>query len=163
MSYIWVSNVGGMKKNISKKKLVGYKPAAVSTKAEEPIAPYYRSIKVVAATKDFTYSEFKKIADKIPFTQAEWASILHISERTLQRYAKNNGEFAPINAQRALQIAKVIEMGKITFGSIDTFYSWIKRNPYSLEGNLSFESLTTADGIEKVITQLHRIQHGLFA
>ena len=152
-----------MKKAVTKKKTVAYKSTDALSKAEEPIAPYYRSVKVVAAVKDFTYNEFKKIADKVAFTQAEWAAILHVSERTLQRYAKNNGVFAPINAQRALQIAKVIEMGKITFGSFDTFYSWIKRKPYSLEGNLSFESLTTAEGIEKVITQLHRIQHGLFA
>jgi len=163
MSYIVASNVGNMKKNIAKKKVVALKPGNSVSRAEEPAAPYYRSIKLIPAVKDFTYSEFKKIADKVPFTQAEWASILHVSERTLQRYAKNNGMFAPINAQRALQIAKIIEMGKVTFGSFDTFYSWIKRHPYSLEGNLSFESLTTAEGIEKVITQLHRIQHGLFA
>jgi putative toxin-antitoxin system antitoxin component (TIGR02293 family) len=152
-----------MKKNIIKKKAVAYKTSSAANKAEEPIAPYYRSVKIIPAVKDFTYNEFKKIADKVAFTQAEWAAILHVSERTLQRYAKNNGIFAPINAQRALQIAKIIEMGKVTFGSFDTFYSWIKRNPYSLEGNLSFESLTTAEGIENVATQLHRIQHGLFA
>jgi uncharacterized protein (DUF2384 family) len=152
-----------MKKNTPKKKAVTYNQKDNLGKAEEPIAPYYRSVKAIPAVKDFTYADFKKIADKIPFTQAEWAAILHVSERTLQRYAKNNGSFAPINTQRALQIAKIIEMGKITFGSFDTFYSWIKRNPYLLEGNLSFESLTTAEGIEKVLTQLHRIQHGLFA
>ena len=53
------------------------------------------------AVKDFTYNEFKKIADKSPFTKAEWAALLHVSERTLQRYAKDNCSFAPINAERA--------------------------------------------------------------
>ncbi|MFM2327505.1 MAG: hypothetical protein RIR31_1707 [Bacteroidota bacterium] len=152
-----------MKKNTPKKKAIIYKQNDSLGKAEEPIAPYYRSVKVIPAVKDFTYTDFKKIADKVSFTQTEWAAILHVSERTLQRYAKNNGSFAPINTQRALQIAKIIEMGKITFGSFATFYSWIKRKPYMLGGNLSFESLTTAEGIEKVLTQLHRIQHGLFA
>jgi hypothetical protein len=32
-----------------------------------------------------------------------------------------------------------------------------------LEGNLSINSLTSYEGIEKVLTQLSRIQHGLFA
>lgn len=114
------------------------------------------------AVKDFTYGEFKKIADKSPFTQAEWAAILHLSERTLQRYAKNKSTFAAINAERALQIEKVINEGIITFGNIDLFYAWIKRNPYMLEGNLSFNSLTSTDGIQKVLTQLGRIQHGIF-
>ena len=88
---------------------------------------------------------------------------MHVSERTLQRYAKNNGSFAPINAERAMQIAHVIKEGIITFGNSNLFYSWIKRNPYMLEGTLSFESLTTNEGIQRVLTQLGRIQHGIFA
>lgn len=145
-----------------KEKNTIYKHNPASLKAEEPI-PAYRSVKALPQVKDFTYNEFKKIADKTPFTQAEWASILHVSERTLQRYAKNNGSFAPINAERAVQIEKVIKEGKVTFGKIENFYNWLKGNPYMLEGNLSFNSLTTYEGIQKVLTQLGRIQHGLFA
>ncbi len=135
---------------------------AKQTIAEEPLARYH-SVKGLPSLKDFSYSEFKKIASKSPFTQAEWAAILHLSERTLQRYAKNNGTFATMNAERALQIGKVLEEGKITFGKTENFYEWLKRNPYMLEGNLSFESLTTAEGIQMVLTQLGRIQHGIFA
>jgi putative toxin-antitoxin system antitoxin component (TIGR02293 family) len=145
-----------------KEKITNYKQSNTPSKLEEPM-PVYRSIKVLPQVKDFTYSEFKKIADKSPFTQSEWASILHVSERTLQRYAKNNGSFAPINAERALQIDKVLKEGKTTFGKVENFYNWLKRNPYMLGGNLSFDSLYSANGIERVLTQLTRIQHGLFA
>ena len=148
-----------MKKKI---KNTSYKQSTSTSKLEEPM-PVYRSVKVLPQVKDFTYNEFKKIADKTPFTQAEWASILHVSERTLQRYAKNNGSFAPINAERALQIDKVLKEGKLTFGKVENFYTWIKREPYMLEGNLSFNSLTTYEGIQKVLTQLGRIQHGILA
>jgi putative toxin-antitoxin system antitoxin component (TIGR02293 family) len=139
-----------------------YRNKSTASKVKDPM-PAYKSIKSLPAVKDFTYAEFKKIADKAPFTQSEWASILHVSERTLQRYAKNNGHFAPINAERALQIDKVLKEAKAAFGKIENFYQWIKRNPYMLEGNLSFNSLTSYNGIEKVLTQLGRIQHGLFA
>lgn len=115
------------------------------------------------ALKEFVYSEFKKIADKAPFTQGEWASMLHISERTLQRYAKSNGSFAPINAERAMQIANVIHEGKKTFGKTDLFYTWLKTNPTMAEGHLSIESLHSAQGIQMVLTQLGRIQHGILA
>ena len=101
--------VSSMKKKVNS---ISYKQGAATSKAEEPL-PVYRSVKALPQVKDFTYSEFKKIADKTPFTQAEWASILHVSERTLQRYAKNNGSFAPINAERAVQIEKVIKEGKV--------------------------------------------------
>ena len=152
-----------MKKNTPKKKATAYKHNDAVSKAEEPAAPYYRSVKVIPAVKDFTYNEFKKIADKVPFTQSEWAAILHVSERTLQRYAKANGVFAPINAERAMQVAHVLNRGKEVFGDITKFYHWIKRNPYMLEGNLSMQSLTTNDGINKILIQLGRIEHGLFA
>lgn len=139
-----------------------YKHNTKPTIVEEPM-PVYNSVKAIPSLKDFTYSEFKKVADKAPFTQAEWASILHLSERTLQRYAKSNGTFAPMNAERAMQIAHLLEQGKITFGKVENFYSWLKGNPSMLEGNLSFESLTSAEGIQMVLTQLGRIQHGILA
>ena len=113
--------------------------------------------------KDFTYNNFKKVADKVPFTQAEWANILHVSERTLQRYSKDNHSFAPINAERIILIEKVLQQAKITFGNTDKFYDWIKREPYMMEGNLSVQSLSTFEGIQNVLTQLGRIQHGIFA
>lgn len=132
--------------------------------ASEPEVAYQpQRTKALPSLHHFSYSEFKKIAHDTPFTQAEWAAMLHVSERTLQRYAKTNALFAPINAERALQIGRVLNRAKEVLGQIDNFYHWIKRRPYSLEGQLSFESLTTADGIQQVLNQLGRIEHGLFA
>ena len=113
--------------------------------------------------KDLTYEEFSKTASKVPFTGAEWAAILHISERTLQRYAKNNGKFAPINAERFHQICQVISKGKKVFGKTSPFYEWLHSNPPMLEGELSFNSLTSFEGIQKVLQQLGRIEHGILA
>ena len=132
------------------------------SKLKEPVAPY-KSLKLIPQLKNFSYFEFKKIADSTPFTQAEWAAILHLSERTLQRYAKSNSSFAAINAERAFQIEKVLKEGKLAFGTAQNFYAWLKRNPSMLEADLSLQSLTSLAGIEKVLTQLGRIQHGLFA
>lgn len=146
-------------KNIKKKYSKDIPPKNM---VEEPLGAY-RSVRAIPSLKDFDYHEFKKISDKAPFTQSEWAHILHLSERTLQRYAKDNGVFAPMNAERVLQIAKVLEQGKITFGKVENFYHWLKEEPFMLEGQLSLESLTSYEGIEKVLTQLMRIQHGNFA
>jgi len=132
------------------------------SKVNEPVL-FYGSAEKNISLKEFTYEDFKKVADKIPFTQAEWSAILHISERTLQRYAKDNHLFAPINAERILLINKVLTEAKITFGKTEKFYEWIKRNPYMMEGNLSVQSLSTYEGIQNVLTQLGRIQQGIFA
>ena len=140
-----------------------HKKDAGSNKVNEPISNYKPIHKMVPQVKDFTYDEFKKTADKTPFTQSEWATILHVSERTLQRYAKTNGKFAPINAERFHQINNVLAKGKKVFGKIVLFYEWIHSNPPSLEGDLSFASLTSYDGIQKILTQLGRIEHGILA
>lgn len=162
MSYLYTPNVALMKKNEPEKKPRLYRPKSPGQVVQEP-SPVYKTVKAMPQLKDLTYNEFKKIADKTPFTQAEWAAMLHVSERTLQRYAKGNGSFAPINAERAMQIANVVAEGKKTFGKVEMFYNWLKRKPFMLEGELSLVSLTTSHGIQMVLTQLGRIQHGILA
>ncbi len=139
-----------------------YKQVSKSSKAQEPLLAY-PGHKTMPITRDFNYKEFAKIADKVPFTQKEWSDILHISERTLQRYAKDNGSFNFSVTDRILQVDKVINRGIEVFGSIEKFISWIKDNPYMLEGRLSVNSLASFDGIQSILTQLGRIEHGIFA
>ena len=148
------------KKN--KAKHVLYKQTSKTSKVEEPLM-FYPGGKVMPTTKDFNYKEFKKISDRVPFTQKEWSDILHISERTLQRYAKDDGIFNFGVTDRILQIDKVIKRGTEVFGSTDKFIRWLKSNPYMLEGRLSLQSLGNFEGINMVLTQLGRIEHGLFA
>jgi putative toxin-antitoxin system antitoxin component (TIGR02293 family) len=152
------------KKKAAPKKTAYRQPPEQPNMVSEPAMVYFRQpVKALPSLKDFSYNEFRKIANDTPFTQAEWAAMLHVSERTLQRYAKTNALFAPINAERALQIGRVLSRAKEVLGEVGNFYHWIKRKPHSLEGQLSFESLTTADGINQVLNQLGRIEHGLFA
>ena len=146
----------------TKAKPVLYKQNSRFSKAEEPLLVYSAN-KSMPVTKDFNYKEFKKIADKISFTQKEWADVLHISERTLQRYAKDDGNFNFSTVDRILQIDKVIKKGIDVFGSADKFIGWLKSNPYMLEGRLSLQSLASFEGINMVLTQLGRIEHGILA
>ena len=132
------------------------------TVAEESTAVYGLK-KNVPSLRNFTFNDFKKIADKVDFTQKEWADILHISERTLQRYGHANGSFNTGVIDRILQINKVFERGKQVFGSYERFNLWLRGDPYMLEGQLSLHSLANFDGINNVLTQIGRIEHGIFA
>ena len=145
-----------------KGKSYPYKQNLKTSKVEEPLM-LYSSGKVMPIIKEFNFKEFKKIADKVPFTQKEWADILHISERTLHRYAKDDGNFNFSVTDRILQIDKVIKRGVEVFGNIDKFISWLKSNPYMLEGRLSVQSLGSFEGISMILTQLGRIEHGILA
>ncbi len=140
-----------------------YKPVNKSSKVKEPIEIYTYQKKQLPLIKDFTHKDFKKIADKSSFTQQEWSDLLHISERTLQRYAKSNGSFSFSVTDRMLQIEKVLKKGIVVFGSREAFMEWLRGNPYALEGNLSLQSLASIEGIQRTLTQLGRIEQGLFA
>jgi uncharacterized protein (DUF2384 family) len=157
--YLW-TNDGNMKKTKSK-KIISVPEDKISIVSEPEVV--YNFAKSSNGLKDFSYDDFKRIANKAPFSIAEWADILHVSERTLQRYAKNNTTFAPINAERITLVEKVLKEAKITFGKIENFYNWLTRNPNIPEGSLSLQSLQSYEGIQNVLTQLGRIQHGITA
>ena len=157
MTYICMTNDKYMKNKKTYKK-----SEALSSKVEEP-AVAYGFPKQFNITKDFTYNDFKKIASKTDFTQKEWSDILHISERTLQRYAKENSSFSFSVTDRIIQIDKVLKRGLEVFGSYEKFLLWIHDNPYMLEGRLSLRSLGSFEGINNVLTQLGRIEHGILA
>ena len=129
---------------------------------EEPVTAYLSKY-TQTKPREYNYMEFKKLAEKSPFTIKEWAIFLHLSERTLQRYAKDNSVFDPIYSDRIRQLQKVITRGTEVFGDEDRFNNWLRSNPYILEGRLSLQSLTNTEGIHLVLTQLGRIEHGLFS
>ena len=151
-----------MEKNKNIKKKAEYTPNMKVSKIHEPLLSY-APVQSVPMVKDFNYKDFKKIADKVPFTLQEWSEILHISERTLQRYAKANSNFPFSVTDRILQIDKLIKRGSHVFGSMEKFIGWLRENPFMLEGRLSFQSLRSIEGVNMVFTQLGRIEHGLFA
>ena len=95
----------------SKKYTTG---SSVPLKADEPVAGYKtpRRLPVVA---DYPYRKFEKIAALVPFTQKEWAHILNLSERTLQRYSNDNSSFEGIYVDRILHVEELIRMGLETF------------------------------------------------
>lgn len=132
------------------------------SKVKEPVAPPYAPVKRLVTVADFPYTKFAKIAAKVPFTQKEWAGILHLSEKTLQRYSKDNKSFEGIYVDRILQLEQLIEMGLETFVDADALYRWLKREKKVLGQMLHFESLYSIQGIQDVIDEIGRIQYGVY-
>jgi putative toxin-antitoxin system antitoxin component (TIGR02293 family) len=147
-----------MVKKIKPKK---YKPDNETTLAAEPV-PVYRSVRLIPAVADFPCRKFEKIAARVPFTQKEWASILHLSEKTLQRYAKDNKNFEGIYVERILQMQELIETGLKAFTSAEALYRWLKRDKPVLGELLTFDSLKTSEGIGLVKDEIGRIMYGVY-
>jgi putative toxin-antitoxin system antitoxin component (TIGR02293 family) len=146
------------KKQTSKKyKLPGEGPNRVGEAGAT-----YRSVKVLPAVIDFPYKTFAKIAALVPFNQREWASILHLSEKTLQRYAKDNKNFEGIYVDRILQMEELIKMGLEAFTSANELYLWLKKDKPVLGNLLNFDSLRSSQGIQLVSNEIGRILHGVY-
>lgn len=116
----------------------------------------------IPATSDFSFKKFLKIAQQVPFTQKEWAIILHLSERTLQRYAKANSSFEGIYVDRILHIEQLINLGLEVFITPDAFYNWLKKDKTVYGKLLNFQSLSNSNGIQETILQLGRILHNVY-
>ena len=117
----------------------------------------------LAQVKDFNFEDFQEISQKTDLLQKEWADLLHISERTLQRYAKGEGHFNFSVTDRILQIDKVLERGREVFGSYEKFLRWLREEPFGLEEKLSLYSMASFEGINDLLEQLGRIEHGILS
>ncbi len=123
---------------------------------------YPSSVPIFIPQTGFSFNKFMNIANKIPFTQKEWAAILHLSERTLLRYSQNNTAFEGIYTDRIVHIAQLVDAGLATFSSADAFYNWLKREKVVFDQPLNFSSLLSTQGIQLLIEEVGRIQTGVY-
>ena len=114
------------------------------------------------ARKGISKKSLLALAKKISLTIEEVASVLHISERTLQRYTPQTlvkTEYA----DRAIELALLYERGIDVLGSERAFSSWIKSPNLALGGEIPFNLLDTRIGFTMVSDILGRIEHGVFS
>jgi putative toxin-antitoxin system antitoxin component (TIGR02293 family) len=102
------------------------------------------------------------LAKKISITIQELANIMHISERTLQRY-DDNAIIKTEYAEKAIELARLYTRGEEVFGSMDKFKSWMKTPSHVFKNETPVSLLDTSFGFNLVFRELGRIEHGIFA
>lgn len=110
---------------------------------------------------EFPY--LNSISDRINFTLEDWASYLHLSERTIQRYKKEKKPFDTIYTEKIVQIDLLYKRGADVFGNEENFHTWMETKSIPLGGVKPKELLDTTYGINLVANELGRIEHGIFA
>lgn len=122
-----------------------------------------RMLIVHSIRKGIPYRLFRLIQEKTPFTEEEWADVLGISLKTLQRYkASKNHIFKPAHSEKILELAEVTSLGNSVFGA-EKFYLWLQTSNFAL-GNLKpKELLKDSYGKELVVEELQHIDQGIFA
>ncbi len=109
------------------------------------------------------YTFFQAFALKSPFSLTEWSQLLHISERTMQRYQKEEKKFDPIQSEKILQIALLFKQGQDVFGEPKKFNIWIDSNNVALGGIKPKSLLDNSFGIELIKDELSKIEQGILA
>ncbi|MEO6830945.1 MAG: antitoxin Xre/MbcA/ParS toxin-binding domain-containing protein [Chitinophagaceae bacterium] len=107
------------------------------------------------------YSLFKLIQQYSPFSENDWAGLLDISTKSLQRYKISAKSFKSSQSEKILEVAEVTNMGREVFGDMNKFKLWLNTPNFSL-GNLKpFDLLSDSYGKEMVISELTRINYGI--
>lgn len=136
---------------------------------KEPLITYatldnknaYSLINAIKEGIRFTF--FEKLAKNIPFTLREWASYLHLSERSLQRFKKEKGTFNTVSSEKIIEITMLNKYGIEVFGDQDKFNVWLLTKNVALGGITPKDLLDSSFGIQLLKDELTRIEHGILA
>lgn len=107
------------------------------------------------------YSLFDTIQDYTPLTERNWADVLDLSTKSLQRYKRSSRQFRPIQSEKIIAMAEVTNVGLDVFGEMDKFKLWLDTPNYALGKMKPMELLNDSYGKEMVIGELNRINHGI--
>ncbi|WP_157278305.1 type II RES/Xre toxin-antitoxin system antitoxin [Olivibacter sitiensis] len=131
-----------------------------STMAAEAVAAYVKNSQQEPVL--FSMSAFLELDHLLPLSQAEWAEVLHISDRTLQRYIKDEKPFEGLYAEHLMQIQLLAQKSAAIFASPATFKEWLMHPKNILGNELGFSSLKSFWGVKLLLNELGRIEHGVY-
>lgn len=137
--------------------------AAVEYKRSGTLSTGNRTVLMKWVRGGIDYDKFQTMYEKYPFSLQEWSDFLHISERTLQRYKKDDKNFDSLQSEKIIQISLLYQRGVEVFGDQNNFNTWLESNNIALGNIQPKELLDNAFGIAFLEEELTRIEHGIFA
>lgn len=143
--------------------------------AASPLSAFYSLLgnsKSVTQSNDFDIIKLARegfpkrvllsLAKKISLSIQELSNILHLSERTLQRY-DDDAIIKTEYAEKAVELARLYTRGEEVFGTMGKFKLWVKAPSFVFNGEAPVSMLDTSAGFDMVFRELGRIEHGIFA
>jgi putative toxin-antitoxin system antitoxin component (TIGR02293 family) len=120
-----------------------------------------KMLMILVIREGVPYSLFSLIQHYTPFTEDDWAELLDISTKSLQRYRQASKSFKPSQSERIIEMAEVTKVGLDVFEDMEKFKRWLETPNFSL-GNLKpIELLKDSYGKELVMGELTRINYGI--
>ncbi|MBX2907005.1 MAG: DUF2384 domain-containing protein [Taibaiella sp.] len=92
----------------------------------------------------------------------EMAAIIHTSDRTLRRYTAAQ-KLSQEQSERMVELARLYSRGEQVLGSLPEFREWMNTRLLAFGDKRPKEFLDTSLGINMIMDELGRIEHGIFA
>lgn len=92
----------------------------------------------------------------------EMALIVHTSDRTLRRYGPQQ-KLSQEQSERMVEMARLYSRGEEVFGTMNKFKEWMDATLLPFGNKKPKEFLDTSLGINMIMDELGRIEHGIFA
>jgi putative toxin-antitoxin system antitoxin component (TIGR02293 family) len=102
------------------------------------------------------------LAHFLSCTLHDLVDLLPVTERTLQRYTLQQ----PLNrmlSEHILQLAEVAARGVDVFGEKAPFLAWLHHPNLALGNHTPLSLLSSRFGVEMVLDELGRLEHGVIA
>ena len=117
----------------------------------------------LAAEAGVPYQAYQPMLKQSGLSGKDWARLLHVSERTLQRIQEDKRKLDIDASERIIAIRQVFDHGKETFGKEENFIIWIQREIPYLSGKRPIDLMTTLAGLRFIDNYLGQIDYGILA
>ncbi len=88
------------------------------------------------------------------------ADLLDISYKTVTRYQKEEKKFSALQSEYILKTIVLFHKGIKVFGNAESFTKWLDKPSFGLGNLIPRAVITTVTGINFVMDELNRIEHG---
>ena len=116
---------------------------------------------MMAAEAGVAYGAYQPLLERQGIAGKDWAKLLHVSERTLQRIQQDKRRLDAEASERLLEVNRLMAHGAEVFGSQDRFLEWANRVVYSLGSRRPIDLMQTLAGMRLLHAELGRIQYGM--
>jgi len=103
-----------------------------------------------------------KLADLLSISLKDFAKLLPVTERTIQRYSDNR-RFKREVSEHVILIAEVLIKGLEVFENKEGMNKWMKTPNRGISDTRPIDLLDTSFGIQLVMDELGRLEHGVYS
>jgi putative toxin-antitoxin system antitoxin component (TIGR02293 family) len=115
---------------------------------------------VLTARQGLDAEAFFDLTELSGYSKEQLANLFDLSLKTLNRYREEQKKLSASNSELTLKIMLLFRRGLAIFGNLNAFRRWLEKPAFGLGNQLPFDLLHTSGGIDLIMDELARIEHG---